>query len=66
MDKKEVNIVYTNYKGETTIRKIIPKEVVFESNEYHKEEQWILVAFDMDKQAKRRFALKDIKSWFII
>ncbi|MEK6894438.1 MAG: WYL domain-containing protein [Nanoarchaeota archaeon] len=60
---KEVKIIYTNYKGETAERTIIPKEIVFESNEFHKEEQWILVAFDVDKQAERRFAIKDIKSW---
>ena len=60
---KEVKIIYTNYRGETFLRTIIPKEIVFESNEFHKEEQWILVAFDIDKQAERRFAIKYIKSW---
>jgi predicted DNA-binding transcriptional regulator YafY len=65
MDIKEVKILYKNWKGETKIRKIIPKEIIFSSNEWHKEEQWILIAFDVDKQAERNFACKDIKAWFL-
>jgi predicted DNA-binding transcriptional regulator YafY len=63
MENKIIKIVYTNYKGETGLRTIIPKEIIFNSNEYHKEEQWLLIAFDLDKNAERTFALKDIKSW---
>jgi len=61
--KKAVKIVYTNYKGETAERTIIPLELWFGSTEYHKEEQWLLKAFDFDKKAERNFAVKDIKSW---
>ncbi len=46
---KEVKILYTNYRGETAVRTIIPQEIVFTSTEFHPEEQWILVAFDVDK-----------------
>lgn len=60
---KEVKILYTNWRGETAVRKIIPKEIVFASTEWHPEEQWLLVAFDVDKQADRSFAIKDIKTW---
>ena len=62
-NKKTVKIIYTNYKGETSERKIIPIELWFGSTEYHKEEQWLLKAFDVDKQAERNFAVKDIKVW---
>ena len=62
-DNKVIKMIYTNWKGETGLRKIIPKEIIFSSNEYHKEEQWLLVAFDLDKNAERTFAIKDIKSW---
>ncbi len=61
--KKIVEIVYTNWKGVTGIRHIIPKDIFFGATEWHKEEQWLLNAFDVDKQADRAFALKDIKSW---
>ena len=63
--QKEVKILYTNWKGETSIRKILPKEIIFGSNQWHKEEQWLLVAYDIDKKSDRTFALKDIKSWSI-
>ena len=61
---KEIKIVYTNYRGETSVRNIIPKELVFSSNEWHKEEQWLLVAFDIDKKLDRTFSCKDIKAWY--
>ena len=64
-DKKVVHIVYTNYKGETGVRKILPKELKFGSSDYHPEPQWLLTAFDVDKQAERTFAVKDIKAWFM-
>jgi len=64
-EKKAVRIVYTNYRGETAERRIIPKELIFGSTEYHPEEQWLLVAFDLDKNAERTFAFKDIKVWSV-
>ncbi len=60
-DNKVIKILYTNWKGETAYRNIVPKNIEFKSTEWHKEEQWILNAFDVDKQADRGFALKDIK-----
>jgi len=65
MDKQKAKILYTNYRGETKIREIIPKELIFTSTEWHPEEQWCLRAFDIEKQAERTFACKDIKSWFL-
>lgn len=62
-DNQKVKILYTNWKGVTSYRNIVPKSVEFKSTEWHPEEQWILNAFDVDKQADRAFALKDIKEW---
>ncbi len=62
-EKKVVKILYTNYRGETAMRRIIPKEVVFLATEWHPEEQWCLIAHDLDKDAERTFACKDIKQW---
>lgn len=64
-DNQRVIILYTNWKGDTSYRNIVPKSVEFKSTEWHPEEQWILNAFDVDKQADRGFALKDIKEWSI-
>lgn len=54
-----VTLTYTNWKGETAERAIIPRRVWWGSTEWHPEPQWLLTAFDVDKQAERDFALKD-------
>lgn len=51
--------IYTNYRGETAERRIIPLEVWFGSTDWHPEPQWLLKAFDCEKKATRDFALKD-------
>ena len=63
--EQQVKILYTNWKGKTSYRNIIPKSIEFKSTEWHKEKQWILEAFDVDKQAERGFSLKDIKEWIV-
>ena len=60
---KVVSIVYTNYRNETSVRKIIPERIWFGKTEWHPEDQWLLDAYDVDKNAKRSFALKDIRVW---
>jgi len=62
---KAVNILYTNYQRETAIRKIVPKRIWFGKTEWHPEEQWLLDALDLEKNADRGFAMKDIKAWFV-
>ena len=54
-EKKKVTILYTNWKGETKYE--------FKATQWHPEEQWILNAMDIDKNAQRAFAIKDIKEW---
>jgi uncharacterized membrane-anchored protein len=51
-----VECTYTNYRGETAIRRISPISARFGSTEWHPEPQWLLLAFDHDKQAEREFA----------
>ncbi len=60
---KPVKILYTNWEGKTGYRNIIPKSIEYKSTDWHKEKQWILDSYDIDKQADRGFALKDIKVW---
>lgn len=59
----EVVINYTNWKGETSDRTILPLRMFWGSNQWHKEEQWLLEAFDKEKHDTRTFAMKDIHSW---
>ena len=54
-----VTLTYTNWKGETAQRTIIPRRVWWGSTEWHPEPQWLLTAFDVDKGSERDFALKD-------
>jgi predicted DNA-binding transcriptional regulator YafY len=63
MDAQTVQINYTNWKGETAVRTIKPEKIWFGKTEWHKEEQWLLSAFDLEKQEHRNFAMKDILSW---
>ena len=61
--RNAVVIRYTNYRGETADRRIIPIGIRFGSCEWHPEEQWLLDAFDLDRGADRSFALKDVLQW---
>lgn len=67
MNKKtkyhHVKIDYTNWKGERGIREIVPYQIVFDSNKFHEEPQWLLEAFDIKKKDIRTFAMKNIHSW---
>ena len=51
---------YKNWLGKVSKRKVIPYEVWYGNTEFHKKEQWLLRAFDTDKNAERNFALKDV------
>ena len=50
---------YTNWRGETALRRAIPISIRHASTEWHPEKQWLLLAYDIDKQAEREFALAD-------
>lgn len=60
-----VRILYTNYRGETNLRRIIPERIHFGSTEWHPARQWFLDAIDVEKNATRSFALKDIRAWLV-
>jgi hypothetical protein len=58
-----VTVIYTNYRGETALRTIVPRRIWFGSTEWHPQAGWLLEAFDLEKQAERSFAMKDIRVW---
>jgi hypothetical protein len=60
----EIKMLYTNHRGETSIRHLIPERIWFGKTEFHPEEQWLLEAFDLDRQASRCYALKEIRAFF--
>lgn len=56
----ELEFDYVNYKGEKSHRRIRNATIEFKSNEWHTEPQWLMNAFDYDKQVYREFAMKDM------
>ncbi len=62
---EEVLIVYTNWRGLTAERHILPRPgtLRFAATEHHPEPQWVFDAWDMERGVERTFALKDVSSW---
>ena len=63
MSHMDVQIDYTNHRGERSMRYIRPLKLTWGLSKYHKGVQWILLAHDLNKNASREFAMKDIHSW---
>lgn len=62
MDLTIVTFLYRNHKGEEEMRAVRPIRIYFGSTAYHREAQWLLEAFDLDKMATRDFAMSGILS----
>ena len=59
-----VEIVYTNWKGKKGLRHIQPKRLYYGTvPPYHMLPQWLMDAYDLDKQAPRTFAMQNIERW---
>lgn len=63
MEPMSVVIDYTNHRGERSLRTITPHNVRFGSSQWHPEPQWMLEAWDHDRDAHRSFAMADIHEW---
>lgn len=53
---------YVNWRGERSHRRVEVDGFYFGSTEYHKEDQWLLKAYDIDRQEDRIFAMKDMSN----
>lgn len=59
-----LRIFYRNYKGERGWRHLVQMTAPYwGSNEWYPSEQWLMDAFDLDKNAIRTFALNRIQLW---
>ena len=56
-----IKVVYKNWEGKEGIRHIIPIRIYYGSTKWHKEKQWLMEVYDLDKKAMRDYALKDFK-----
>lgn len=54
-----ISFEYTNYRGETTIRRGLPISFRWGTTDWHKEEGYLFKMLDLDKGEIREFALKD-------
>ena len=57
---QQTRFEYINYKGIKSTRNVIPMSLYFGATEFHPENQWLMVVYDLDKQCERTFALNDI------
>jgi len=55
-----IKVKYKNWQGEVGIRTIIPAKVYYGNTDYHKENQWLLEVWDVEKDAPRTYAMMDI------
>ena len=60
-----IKVRYTNYRGETAVRTIVPIRFYFGSTEYHSHEQWLVELWDVDRGALRVYAFAEITAWFV-
>jgi hypothetical protein len=56
-------VEYHNHRGETRPRRIVPEYLWHGQTEWHKEPQWLLRAFDMEKLKRLDFAMGGVVRW---
>lgn len=54
-------LTYTNHRGETAKRRVIPWRLYYGSTQWHPQPQWMIKVWDVDRQAERDYALSGIK-----
>ena len=52
---------YTNWRGERALRRAAPIRVKYTETEHHPRRQWLMEAFDYDRQEIRWFAMADME-----
>lgn len=66
MSDRVVEILYTNWKGNTRLRLIKPDQLTLyfqEGNGFHKEPQWLFNATDVEDGKFKTWAMRGIHSW---
>lgn len=63
IDPRMITFVYRNRKRKIERRFVIPESIEFKSVQgYYEEEQWLMNAFDVERQAQRTFSMLNILS----
>jgi predicted DNA-binding transcriptional regulator YafY len=58
---REIQFRYRNYAGVEGPRIARPISLRYGTSEWHREPQWLMLAYDVHKEENREFALKDMK-----
>ena len=54
---------YRNHRGVEATRRVHPVRILYGRTEWHREEQWLMEAWDAERRATRTFAMQDIRGW---
>ena len=60
---RAVRFTYTNNRGQTGTRRVIPLGIAYDRNEWNTEPQWLMTGWDLDRQAIRVYAMRLIRDW---
>lgn len=63
MDDGDVEVDYTNHRGERRLRRIRPLRFFYGANEWHPVPGHMCYAMDLDGHQFRYFALSGVHSW---
>ena len=55
---------YVNWEGKQATRNVKPIIMYYGNNKYHRTDQYLLKAIDLDKNAERNFSVKDILGFY--
>ena len=64
--QRSVVFDYKNYKGVVSERLVRPIELFYGYTSYYPNKQWLLKAWDLNKDAERTFAMADISDWKVL
>jgi hypothetical protein len=53
-------VSYLNYRNEISMRYIVPIAQRYGTSNWHKDPQWLMIAYDVEKKDYREFALRDM------
>lgn len=56
-------IVYKNHREEVTTLRIRPDALFFGTSAHHPEPQWLLKAFNLERQVMRTYSMARILKW---
>lgn len=59
--KAPLEFGYTNHRGEYAVRRVEPAEVYYGVSDYYPGPQWLMCAWDLDRQAYRHFAMSRMR-----